>query len=64
MEGGWVGWLDQMKIRLTSAMAFVELGLGLSFATNILDQLGMKKRLDYIRLDIYGYFTSATSSRS
>ena len=34
--GGWVGggWLDQLKIKLTSvsAMAFVELGLELSFA--------------------------------
>ena len=26
------GWLDQLKIKLTSALAFVELGLGLSFA--------------------------------
>ena len=26
------GWLDQLKIRLTSAMAFFELGLGLSLA--------------------------------
>ena len=34
VSGGWLGggWLDQLKIRLTSAKAFVELGLELCLA--------------------------------
>ena len=34
---GWVGggWLDQLKIRLTSAKAFVELELGLELSLTI-----------------------------